>query len=131
MSQITPVTVKTRVSLPPPQMLVEFEHCYGTHQTLSDGTELWQYRERVAVVLKKKTDVTEYRGYNDDPSENLSNSVQYANYTVLGTNNENLGTVTYAASETTYECMRINEAGMWRIIKTETTATPERQVVSA
>jgi len=116
--------VPVRVSYPSPQILVEFDYCYGTHQTLADGTELWSNMGHVVISLKKKMSVTEYRGFTSDPSANYQNSTHYSSVTAYGTGNKVLGTYTYADTETTYECVRINEADMWRVIETTTTATP-------
>lgn len=127
---VSPVTVKTRVSYPEPQMLVEFDRYWGTHVINADGTETWFHRDHVVARLKKKVVVEEIRGFTSDPSANYANSSHASAFPVYGTGNELVGTYTYDDTMTTYECSRINEAGFWRVVKTTTTATPEVQVVS-
>jgi hypothetical protein len=127
---VSPVTIKTRVSYPEPQMLVEFDWYHGTHIIHADGTESWFYRDHVVVRLKKKVVVEEIRGFTSDPSANYANSSHASSFPVYGTGNELVGIYTYDDTVTTYECSRINEAGFWRVVKTTTTATPEVQVVS-
>ena len=56
---VSPVTVKTRVSYPEPQMLVEFDWYHGTHIINADGTESWFYKTHIVVKLKKKVVVEE------------------------------------------------------------------------
>jgi len=123
----TPVTVKIRVSKPEPQVLVDFDYFYGTHQILADGTELWSNRGNKTVLLKKTVVIEEIRGYTSDPSADFQNSAHYTPLPVYGEGNKLLGTYNYADTEITYECARINEAGFWRVTKTTTTATPEEQ----
>lgn len=127
---VSPVTVKTRVSYPEPQMLVEFDWYHGTHIINADGTESWFYKTHIVVKLKKKVVVEEIRGFTSDPSADYANSSHASAFPVYGTGNELVGTYTYDDTMTTYECSRINEAGFWRVVKTTTTATPEVQVVS-
>lgn len=127
---VSPVTVKTRVSYPEPQMLVEFDWYHGTHIINADGTESWFYKTHIVVKLKKKVVVEEIRGFTSDPSADYANSSHASVFPVYGTGNELVGTYTYDDTMTTYECSRINEAGFWRVVKTTTTATPEVQVVS-
>ena len=124
------VTIKTRVSYPEPQMLVEFDWYHGTHIINSDGTESWFYKDHVVVRLKKKVVVEDIRGFTSDPSANYANSSHASAFPVYGTGNVLVGTYTYDDTVVTCECSRINEAGFWRVVKTTTTATPEVQVVS-
>ena len=124
---VSPVTIKTRVSYPEPQMLVEFDYHYGTHVIHADGSETWSHIKHIVVRLKKKVVVEEMRGFTSDPSADYANSSHSSVYPVYDTGNVLIGTYTYTDDETTYECQRINEAGFWRVIKTVTTATPEWQ----
>lgn len=107
---------------PEPQVLFDIFH---QHPHTNDKGEVTGYSKwHFYGVLKSKVVVTEHRGFKEKPTGGFApaNKTQpwYVGVTSLIGPDSVAGEGTYESYTKSVEYRRINEAGFWRVIETET-----------
>jgi hypothetical protein len=109
-------------TFPEPQVLFDIFH---QHPQTNDKGEVTGYSKwHFYGVLKSRVVVTEHRGYKEKPTEGFTpaNKTQpwYVGVTSTTDSSSTAGEGTYESYTKSVEFRRINEAGFWRVIETET-----------